>query len=95
MRVSDTEVVDSAFANAKPGLVVLTWGPGTPVADTPFSPILPSIPLPPLPGTTVGMSFVRGRFGAGPMLDDVIQHLWLAAFGGVSNSDHFRSQSRF
>ena len=67
------EVVDSAFANAKPGLVVLTWGPGTPVADTPFSPILPSIPLPPLPGTTLpGASGCRS-FAVGLVLDDVIK----------------------
>ena len=77
MRVSDTEVVDSAFANAKPGLVVLTWGPGTPVAATPFltshlSP-LPSIPLPSLPGTTLpGASGCRS-FAVGLVLDDVIK----------------------
>ena len=72
-----------------------TWHP---VAAIPFLtyPPTPTPPWnPPLPGTTLPEASGCRSFAVGLVLADVIEHLWLAAFGGVSNSDHFRSQSQF
>ena len=80
------------FANARSqGLVLLTWLPGTPAAGTPsltYSslPLTPLLPWNHLPSRGTRVSFVRSRFAAG-RCDTFPSRL--AAFDGVSNSDHF------